>query len=499
MSTPEHDLLAEEGLDIAVDEYLDAHWDEVLADIDALVSIESVEDLASAREGAPFGEGPRRALAAALGIAARMGLDAHDCDGYIGFADLPGKSDVQLGIIGHVDVVPAGPGWSFEPYRLTRKDGYVLGRGVTDDKGPLVIALHAVKFWADRAARAQRDDNGRLLPYTIRMLFGANEETSMGDVAYYRARFEDPAFLFTPDAEFPVGYGEAGICSGKLESAPLPAPEARALVELAGGVAVNAVPGEAYAVVRAEAMREGAARKEAASTQAAGSRLSVRSVGDGSLVRIEAHGKSAHASTPELGESAIALLVDALLDRVACAGDELAFLRLLQELLHSTDGSAAGVAAQDEHFGALTMVGGMIALSDDRVVQTFDFRYPTTTSADHIEQALSARASEVGAAFVMDHDKQPFLMNPDGPAVQALIDAYNQVTQESTQPFTMKGGTYARMFSNAASFGPDKPWVEKPSWVGSMHGPNEGTSEKSLREAFKIYALAIGKLMQIEW
>ena len=28
--------------------------------------------------------------------------------------DLPGETDTQLGIIGHMDVVPAGPGWTFE-------------------------------------------------------------------------------------------------------------------------------------------------------------------------------------------------------------------------------------------------------------------------------------------------------------------------------------------------------------------------------------------------
>ena len=134
----------DDSLQQAIDAYIDEHWNDVVADIDSLVRIESTEDLGAAAENAPYGPGPRAALDRALGMATRMGLTAHDCEGRIGYADLPGESDTQLGIIGHVDVVPAGPGWTVEPFTVTRKDGYLLGRGVIDDKGPIVVALHAV-------------------------------------------------------------------------------------------------------------------------------------------------------------------------------------------------------------------------------------------------------------------------------------------------------------------------------------------------------------------
>ena len=56
-----------------------------------------------------------------------------------------------------MDVVPAGPGWTFEPFSVTQKDGYLIGRGTLDDKGPVVVTLWALKFWKDQ---------GRELPYT---------------------------------------------------------------------------------------------------------------------------------------------------------------------------------------------------------------------------------------------------------------------------------------------------------------------------------------------
>lgn len=464
-----------------IDAYCEAHWEEIIADIEALVSVESVEDLDAAASGAPYGPGPRAALSAALAIAERMGLAAHDCEGRIGYADLPGASDVQLGIIGHVDVVPAGPGWSCEPFAVTRREGYLLGRGVIDDKGPLMCALHAVKFWKDRC-----DARGERYPHTVRVLFGANEETNMKDVDYYRARYDDPAFLFTPDSQFPLGYGESGICSGALTSSAFVDGD---IVAMGGGQAVNAVPGQAWAIVRTRPGLQAFAGRE-------GIRLVDDSAANGELTRVEARGVSAHASTPELGVNAIGVLVDFLLEAGVGSAEECAFLELLQRLHRHVDGSGFMLACADEHFGPLTAVGGIIELRDGRLCQSIDFRYPTGITSVEIESRVNAVAATVapGARFSMQHDKEPFLMNPDSPAVRALLDAYCSVTGEEAKGMTSKGGTYARCFTTGVSFGPEKPWVHTPEWVGAMHGPDEGVSEDLLKQAFSVYARALGNL-----
>lgn len=229
-----NDAMDRKEIVAAADAYWDAHRDAIVADIAKLVEIPSTEDLAAAAPRAPYGPGPAAALAAALEIAEGMGMSATNCEGHIGFADLPGETDTQLGIIGHMDVVPAGPGWTFEPFKVTEKDGFLMGRGCLDDKGPSVVALHAVKCLAGL-------DVAR--PYTIRFLFGANEETSMADVAWYLENYESPAFLFTPDADFPVCYGEKGGYDGCITSAPIADP---VILDISGGVVTNAVPGEAW-------------------------------------------------------------------------------------------------------------------------------------------------------------------------------------------------------------------------------------------------------------
>ena len=463
-----------------IDAYLQNNWEAMVEDIRTLVRIPSFEDLEHAEEGAPFGPGPRQALSAVLDLADGMGFQTHDVDGYIGYAELPGESETQIGIIGHVDVVPAGPGWTFEPYEVTRKDGFLIGRGTIDDKGPSVVTLHAMKFWKDLC-----EEQGIKLPYTIRFLFGANEETGMGDVAYYQQRYADPAFLFTPDADFPVGYGEKGCYNGLLSSKPLPEDE-RVIVDFEGGIAANAVPGVAHAIVRADA------------SQLPGTdRIAVSEAGEG-LARLDALGKGAHASTPEGGVNAIGLIVDYLLENELCSPDERAFLELDQRLLSCTDGSGLGIACEDEDFGPLTAIGGTIALKDDRLQQSLDSRFPTTITGDEITRRVGQLAAEYGVNFACTRVMDTFLVDPQSPVIQALLAAYNEATGEDARPFTMGGGTYARHFSCAASFGPVKPWERNPDWVGEMHGPDEGASEALLQQAFRIYALTLGKLEGLE-
>lgn len=459
-----------------IDRYLDEHWEEVVNDIAELVRIPSVEDLENAEppKGAPFGPGPRAALDAVLALARRMDFETCDLNGYLGYADWRGETDIQLGIIGHVDVVPAGPGWTIEPFELTRKEGYLLGRGVIDDKGPLVVAMHAVKLWKDAGAR---------FPYTVRLMFGANEETGMADVRHYRALHDDPAFLITPDAEFPVCYGEKGLFDATLTSAEI---SNGLICAISGGTATNAVPGHAEALVRAGADRLPKAEH-----------ITVENAGE-NRVLITAEGRSAHASLPDSGVNAIGLLLHYLLDNGLCSEDERKFLELDCRLLDRTDGGGIGIACADEHFGALTVVGGTISCAEGRITQTIDSRFPTAVTADELTAKIKVVAAEADASVEVTRREEPFLMSPESPRIQALLEAYEQATGEKAEPFTMGGATYAREFESAASFGPEMPWLETPEWVGGMHGPDEGVSEELLRKALRIYALTLPKLMALD-
>lgn len=99
----------------SVAEYVDEVWEDVVADIEQLVSYPSVAVAADAEPSAPFGRPVRDALDCALGIAQKLGYQTSDDEGYVGIADIPGRGDKQLATICHVDVVPGRPRLEHRP------------------------------------------------------------------------------------------------------------------------------------------------------------------------------------------------------------------------------------------------------------------------------------------------------------------------------------------------------------------------------------------------
>ena len=91
------------------------------------------------------------------------------------------------------------------------------------------------------------------------------------------------------------------------------------------------------------------------------------------------------------------------------------------------------------------------------------------------------------------------MVDPDTAPVRALMDAYCSTTGKKVRPFTMGGGTYAREFPNAVSFGPaEEGAYPVPSWVGGMHAANEGIAEEELKRALRIYIRAFGNLAEVQ-
>ena len=460
----------DQALNQKIDAFIAANKEQILEDIAALVAIDSVEGTPT--EEAPFGEGPRAALDKTLELAAGMGLATRNCENYIGYAELAGADpEKYLATICHVDVVPVGNGWSQDPFKMQIRDGWMIGRGVADDKGPMVATLYALKFLKEE---------GVSLRYPIRAMVGDNEETHMNDVEYYLKNYPAPVFCFTPDAEFPVCNGEKGHFGAELVS-PVCNGEIK---EFEGGVANNAVPDRASALVETDITK----LKNAPN-------ITLEPEGNG--VRIRGWGKSGHAAMPEGTVNAIGLVVNYLLDNGLCNDAERAYLEALKKLHASTAGTGLGIDCADGPFGPLTIIGGTIEMADGVIRQSFDCRYPTNTDPEKMTAAIR---KVCGSAATLENvsSRVPFYIDADSPAIQTLINTYNDVTGEGKKPFTMGGGTYARHFPYAVSFGPEHTDIEIPSFAGPMHGANEGTPFEKLVEALKIYILALLRLQEIE-
>ena len=387
-----------------IDKFINDNRENIIRDIARLVAIDSVEG--KAEPGAPFGKGPKQALELGLEICRELGLEAVNCEDKIGYGQI-GDAEDYLATITHLDVVPVGEGWTGDPFTLREREGYIIGRGVMDDKGPSVLCLYALKYLKDA---------GVPLRYSIRALLGTNEETGMGDVEYYLDNYKAPVFCFSPDSGFPVCNGEKGICNLRIVSKT----KLDKIADIRGGVAGNVIPGKAEAWVKGAKP----AATESVSVEA-----------DGELWHLTAKGIGGHASKPEGTVNAIGVLISYILENKLAGEEEEKFLRLLMKLHESWDGSGLGVDADDGKFEPLTIIGGVIGVEDGHIFQTVDSRYPTNTSGRKIADTISALAGGL-AEIELKRDTAPFYMSIDNSAVKVCMDVYLSLIHisEPTRP-----------------------------------------------------------------
>ena len=187
-----------------IERYIDAHTQEMLEDIKSICAIDSQRS--AYKEGMPFGEGPVRALGVALEMAEKYGFFVCNYDNFAGAIDLFQDKEKQLDILAHLDVVPEGEGWTeTEPFVPVIKGDKIFGRGTSDDKGPAIAALYAM--------RAVKELN---LPVSknVRLILGTDEETNSECIEHYYEFEKEAPMTFTPDGEYPVVNIEKGRLPG---------------------------------------------------------------------------------------------------------------------------------------------------------------------------------------------------------------------------------------------------------------------------------------------
>ncbi|MDB4912331.1 MAG: putative peptidase, partial [Gemmatimonadetes bacterium] len=130
--------------------HLAAHHDRTLAELVDFAAIPSVStDPAHALDVRAAASWVARALASAGPFTVRTIATPGNpvvCGEWLG---APGKLTVL--VYGHYDVQPADPleKWSSPPFSPTVRDGRLYARGVSDDKGPMLIPIKvAESFFA---------------------------------------------------------------------------------------------------------------------------------------------------------------------------------------------------------------------------------------------------------------------------------------------------------------------------------------------------------------
>lgn len=464
-----------------MEELIDSWQGEMIDTLRGWVEVPSLAThLPDAKEGMPFGEEPRRVLDIALSDAAKLGFETDNVDGYAGAIQL-GSGEKTMGMLCHLDVVPAGDGWTYPPFELTVADGKMIGRGTMDDKGPAVAALFAM-----RAVR----DAGVPLKDGVRLILGCDEETGMQDMRYYAAHRQMPDYGFSPDAEFPVINIEKGGLSIRLskrtggeDGAQIP------VYELYAGEAANVVPGKARAVVGTQNVGIQEIEKMCAELCKDGvTQLHVTDIGNG-RAQIDAIGRSAHASTPELGVNAAGMLLIALAKMNAGGGCKEAVALLAEKIGLLGDGSGLGMAIADEESGALTSNLGILRYDGDEFSVMLDNRVPICADPAVLLGNCALAVAPAGLSIATRGYRKPHHVPADSPIVQRLLKAYHEVTDLPAYAFAIGGGTYSRMMPNTVAFGFNFPGDADP-----CHMPDESVDIAKFVMSVKIFAHAIARL-----
>ena len=136
---------------------IEKNFDSEVEALQRIVALKSVGEPEVTAEGEiyPFGEGVQKCFEETLKLGEELGFKTYNADNFGGHIEF-GEGDEVLGILGHLDVVPEGTGWSFDPYSAAVSDGYIYGRGTQDDKGPVIAALYAMKALKDAGFEPER-------------------------------------------------------------------------------------------------------------------------------------------------------------------------------------------------------------------------------------------------------------------------------------------------------------------------------------------------------
>jgi succinyl-diaminopimelate desuccinylase len=93
----------------------------------------------------------------------------------------------HLCFAGHVDVVPAGEGWMYDPYEAVEVDGYIYGRGTQDMKSGVAAFVQAVKearnFQGTLSLLLTSDEEGEAINGTVKVLEYLRENDFLPDAA----------------------------------------------------------------------------------------------------------------------------------------------------------------------------------------------------------------------------------------------------------------------------------------------------------------------------
>lgn len=468
-----------------IDEWIDRNKDAFIKDLDRLVEVPSVSE--SGEGPYPFGKNCADVLDVVTDMAAGYGFHVENHEYYCGSLLSKGTSEHarRIGIYAHLDIVPLDEGWHNPPLKCTLKDGFLIGRGVGDNKGPGICALYALRFLKEHGIELKND---------VLIYFGLSEETGMQDIEYFCKTQQVPDFNLVADTNFPVCYGEKGLMRAEIER-----DIEGNLVSFHAGSVVNVIPSKAEAVIAGVPLEQVKLRLGLTAECDSGQVNGVRGISadqDGDYVKVTAAGISRHAAFPEGAVNAVHVLAEALADSGLIEGSAMDAVKALEVLTSDCYGAGSGIPFEDKESGKLTCVGSVVHAENGKMKVSFDTRYPVTVDGQAVVDGFTKRVQELGFSAAIGELSAPAYVPLDNPYIPVLTEICDFVQGKHYEPYTMGGGTYSRHLPNAIGFGPGVPDAPNPfeNGHGQGHQPDECVPFEMLQKGLKTYIISLLEL-----
>ncbi len=456
-----------------IHDYLWSHRDEMMDCLSKLVAIPSVQQNVS--DEYPFGKECAEILDYVKNLYEKNGFltEADHKGGYL--LSYLGDGEKSLGLFAHADVVAAGDDWvAGSPFSASEKDGFLIGRGVSDDKCAVVSALYIMKMIRELQLPIQ----SRIVSFT-----GISEETGMQDIENYTKKHKAPDFSLICDSEFPLYRGNKGMFQATAVS-KIPLDD---VTEFHGGVSFNIILGKATLKLKAkEGLYDALKQKETASVKV--------SMDHGEIV-VYAEGVSTHGAFPEGSQNAGFLIADFLSDCELLTQNDKKQLSFVKDLLATPYGEALGIEATDPDFGKLTCTNGIVRVENGCLSLVFDIRFGKTTDPDALQKDLTEAFSQKDWTVSFSHVMSTHVLPEDLPTVQACLQVYKNYTGDTqAKSLVNAGGTYGRHLPCAVEIG---TMVRKeipfslPKGHGNLHQPDELLSIEGFLEATEMAMLML--------
>ena len=438
----------------------ESYYEDALKDLCELLKFKSVLEEYQPNSDAPFGEENKKCLEYFLALGAKDGFETLNVDNYAGHISF-GKGEESVGVLGHLDVVPAVGNWSNDPFTPTINDGKLYARGTLDDKGGVVASYYALKMIRDLKLEISKE---------IKIIVGCDEESGSRCVERYFSKVAKPTYAFSPDAEFPIIYGEKGILTfdifGNIEN-----PE---VLKINAGQRYNIVCDEAWLTVKNvnEAYLNEFVKEEGCSAEIKGDSYVF-------------YGKSAHAMQPHLGVNAIVIMFKFMNKYYPCN-----VAKFITEKFDN-NGKLLDIFIDDIYMHQLTINLGVCKYDGNNLKLGYNLRVPVDSHVEVIKNGFNNELKQYPNLTLSEFSYSPrHFVDPNSPLVQKLMNAYQEISGDyETKPFTIGGGTYARTMHNAVAFGPN--FLHRPD---ICHQPDEHIYLEDFIKWIAIYAKAIYEL-----